>query len=148
MGEQLLLKTLAFGSQEQLASVELRRRVLRLPLGMEFPVADLAKEGNEIHLGAFLEGTLVGVLLLRPLSRSLAKMRQVAVDFPLQGRGVGRDLVRYAEAEALRLGYLEIELSAREPVCPFYERLGYAREGERFTEVGLPHFKMRKTLSR
>ena len=39
-----------------------------------------------------------------------------------------------------------IELHARETALGFYERLGFARVGEEFLEVNIPHWKMRKRI--
>ena len=71
-------------------------------------------------------------------------MRQLAVATELQGRGLGKTLVRYAESFARQSGYQEIVLHARESAVRFYEKLGYTRQGDCFTEVTIPHYQMRK----
>ena len=76
----------------------------------------------------------------------MVQMRQVAVSEKKQGRGIGRDLVRFAEALVWAERGDEIFLHAREPVIEFYRSLGYVGEGEMFTEVGITHIKMRKVL--
>jgi predicted GNAT family N-acyltransferase len=50
------------------------------------------------------------------------------------------------EAEKRRIG--EIALHARETAVGFYEKLGYVVSGERFTEVGIPHWYMQKNMNR
>ncbi len=47
---------------------------------------------------------------------------------------------------ARREGFRRIIAHAREPAVPFYLRLGYAVEGERFIEVTIPHFTVSKDL--
>ncbi len=59
-----------------------------------------------------------------------ARMRQVAVAADAQGRGIGRLLVAEFEAEAIRRGAARVTLHARQTAVAFYERLGYAVEGE------------------
>jgi N-acetylglutamate synthase-like GNAT family acetyltransferase len=125
--------------------VELRRAVLRRPLGLDFTSAQLAAEAGQRHLGAWDEGRAIGCLALSS-SGDEARMRQVAVAPDAQGRGVGRRLVAESEAEARRLGARRMTLHARQTAVAFYERLGYACEGAPFAEVGLPHRSMTKAL--
>ncbi len=73
-------------------------------------------------------------------------MRQVAVVTDLRGRGIGKALVEHAEALAQSLGYRRTILHARETAVPFYEKLGYAKVGEGFVEVTIPHWAMGKPL--
>ena len=40
----------------------------------------------------------------------------------------------------------KIVLNARKTAVGFYEKLGYERKGDMFTEVGIAHFKMHKYL--
>jgi GNAT superfamily N-acetyltransferase len=75
------------------------------------------------------------------------KMRQLVVHPDHQRRGLGAALVRRCEQLARELGHRQITLHARETAVAFYERLGYRREGDRFVEVGIPHWKMSKTLA-
>jgi predicted GNAT family N-acyltransferase len=71
-------------------------------------------------------------------------MRQVAVAAAMQGKGVGARLVAASEDFAKEHGFQKITLHARETAVLFYERIGYQKIGERFEEVGIPHFKMEK----
>lgn len=75
-----------------------------------------------------------------------AKMRQVAVEPERQRSGLGRRIVEAFEAEAVRRGYGEIVLNAREAAVPFYVSLGYEVTGE-LIEVGIPHRSMRKLIA-
>jgi predicted GNAT family N-acyltransferase len=140
------LRQIPFGSAEYKKAVELRTKVLREPLGLNFTAADFANDPNEIHIGAFSGEHLVGCLLLAPQGGSIVKMRQVAVAAAMQGHGVGKKLVLFAEELAAKKDFKEIVLNAREVVIPFYLKLGYEVFGERFEEVTIPHRKMRKLL--
>lgn len=143
-------KVLTFNSPEQLDSVELRRQVLRLPLGLDFNRSDLDKESDQFHVGAFIDNSLVGILLLKAMSDlgdDILKMRQVAVKPENQGQGIGRVLVQFSEQLANEKGYCIIDLHARKSVVPFYEKLGYHIEGDEFLEVGIPHLRMIKRLN-
>jgi predicted GNAT family N-acyltransferase len=87
----------------------------------------------------------VGTARLREVDGA-AKVERVAVLESERGRGIGRVLMRALEAEAGARGLGEVVLNAQEAVIPFYERLGYASEGERFFEADIPHRRMRKRL--
>lgn len=89
---------------------------------------------------------MIGILLLTPVSEHLVKMRQVAVSPDQQGKGVGTSMVLDSEILAKSQNFTNITLHARENAVPFYLRLGYQVVGDKFEEVGIPHFKMEKVL--
>ncbi len=141
----ILLNWVQHGSSEYWETVQLRREVLRQPLGLDFSPEELEAEVDQSHLGAWLNGELLGCLVLMELEK-IAKMRQVAVYPGWQGHRIGSTLVAEFEAEARRRGCFRIELHARANVIPFYENLGYKQEGPEFEEVTIPHQKMVKDL--
>lgn len=125
----------------------MRYEVLRKPLNLQFNEEDLKKEYLDFHIAAYVDGKLAGILLLKPSDDPIViKMRQVAVDASIQGRGVGKAMVKFSEAFVKEKGFTSIELHARETAVPFYLSLNYLIVGDRFEEVGIPHFKMVKML--
>lgn len=140
------VRTIEHGSPEYSQEVSLRSNVLAEPLGLQFSPEDLAQESNDFHLGAFLDGKLIGCLILVRKNAEVLKMRQVAVAFEAQRLGVGKQMVAYAEAFAVQQGFSEIIMDARESALPFYQNLGYRPYGELFEQVTIPHIKMKKTL--
>lgn len=138
---------LEFGSKQQIQSIGLRYEVLRKPLGLIYNPEDLKAEANEVHLGMLRGELVVAVLLLKKVGDNRVKMRQVAVASAEQGSGIGSALVDFCEKWCLQNGINEIELHARESAVPFYIRADYHISGDRFEEVGIPHFKMIKTLN-
>ena len=135
-----------YGSAAYEASVALRDAVLRRPLGLGFSHDELDRERTDHHLACHVGGELVGCLILVPKAGGEIKMRQVAVAPHARGRGFGRALVRFAEDFARERSFTVMTLHARESAVAFYERLGYERAGERFEEVSVPHWRMRKAL--
>jgi ribosomal protein S18 acetylase RimI-like enzyme len=123
---------------------ELRFRVLREPLGYSRAEVIFEGEDDSMLLAALDQGRVVACVMLTPNSPARGKLRQMAVHPSHQGKGVGRALVRHLEQALAAEGFEEIELHARDHAVAFYEKLGYAREGEPFIEVGLPHLLMRK----
>ena len=141
------LTWIACPSTEHALTVALRHEVLRVPLGLAFTVDQLASESGSHHLAAFDgEGRILGCLMLTPQAAGEVQMRQVAVKPEMQGTGLGRALVEEAERRARGLGFARMMLHARDKAIGFYDRLGYAREGDLFMEVGIVHQQMAKNL--
>lgn len=140
------LKQLDFNSTEQLKSIELRHQVLRKPLGLSFSKPELEAEKEQIHLAAYYNNVLAGILLLVPIKENELKMRQVAVTTELQGKGIGKILVAYSEFYAKNKGFNIISLHARVTAQAFYTAIGYNPMGDLFKEVGIPHIKMIKEI--
>jgi GNAT superfamily N-acetyltransferase len=74
------------------------------------------------------------------------KMRQVAVEPQQRGRGIGSQLVAFAEAYAGEHGCSRLIANARATALEFYRALGYAEEGETFLENTIPHRRVSKQL--
>ncbi|MFM9281850.1 GNAT family N-acetyltransferase [Paenibacillus jiagnxiensis] len=142
----VIVERVEWGSPEYEQTLELRDRLLRKPLGLSIQDDPTHLENGDIHIRAVADGHTAGVLLLRKLDDSRLQMKQVAVDAAVQGQSIGRRMVEFAEQTALELGFAEILLHARLSAVPFYEKLGYVKEGDLFTEVGIPHFHMIKDL--
>lgn len=134
------------GSQEYKQAVELRRQVLRLPLGLDFTEEQLASEIDSFHFVGEVEGIVLATAMATPIDLEKVKIRQVAVSQSQQGKGYGREIMLFAEQWATALEYKQIVLHAREAVVDFYLALGYELFDEPFEEVGIPHRKMRKNL--
>ncbi len=136
-----------FGTPEYDEMVSIRYDVLRKPLGLNFTISQLEKEWDDVHFACYSnQSEMLGCLILTKLGNGVLKMRQVAVKEKLQGAGVGKALVEASEAFAELNDYQAIELNARANAIPFYERLGYEIISDTFTEVGIEHKKMRKTI--
>jgi ribosomal protein S18 acetylase RimI-like enzyme len=143
----VLLREMAWDSPNYDASVALRSRVLRQPLGLYPGPEERPAEAKLRHLGAFDGDRLVGCLMLEDKGDGRVKMRQVAVDFEHQRRGIGSKLVAFSERVAREAGFREMVLNARDTAVPFYERNGYAKHGEPFVEVTVRHYAMSKSLA-
>jgi predicted GNAT family N-acyltransferase len=142
----VVLREIEYGSAEYEASFDLRRRVLREPLGLTPGPEERAEEARLIHLGAFQDAQLVGCLMLHDVGDGAVRMRQVAIEGDRQRAGIGRQLVHFSEDVARRRGFRKMVLHARDTAVPFYDRLGYTPRGEPFVEVTIPHLKMEKEL--
>lgn len=101
-----------------------------------------------------LDARSVHVLARDPEGRPLGTGRltpehtigRVAVYREWRGRGVGDAIMRVLLEQAQALGYPQIVLHAQVDAIPFYEKLGFAVEGEEYVEAGIQHRNMRCTL--
>ena len=142
----IFVKIIAYGDNDYLESIQLKKKILREPLGLEYTEEQLAGEATQIHIAAFSDHKLVGILLMQPLDKEVVKMRQVAVDSTYQQRGAGSKLVAFSEQWAREQQFKTIELHARDVAVPFYEKCQYEKVGNFFLEVGIGHWKMKKEL--
>ncbi len=127
--------------------LRLRFNELRRPLDLEWTEAEGQADKLDRHFGLYHEEALVGSVVVVALDHpGVAKLRQIAVTKPQQGRGVGQRLMIAVENLLVREGVKRLELNARVNVAEFYDALNYQRKGEIFEEIGLPHVKMIKLL--
>ena len=71
MSRTISFKILNFGSAEHAASIALRHDILRKPLSLSFLKEELDTEHDQIHLAAFEEGRLTGIMLLKKLNTTI-----------------------------------------------------------------------------
>ena len=143
----MLIRLIEFATPEYDLSVRLRDEILRKPLGLSFKVEDFEKEYLDIHMGVFNESNdLLACLIFTQKSKTIYKMRQVAVKKEVQGQGIGTKLVAFAENYAKSCGIEQIVLNARDVSIAFYEKMSYEKVGDAFTEVGILHYKMTKDI--
>lgn len=143
----MALKLIDHGSPEYLQMVQLRNDILRKPLGLSFLPEELEKEKDEILIAAYEEEKMLGCCMLIRMEPGTVRLRQMAVLNSLQGKGIGRALMQFAENIARDMGYRNITMHARKTATGFYEKLGYRVIGEEFEEVTLPHVVMEKSLA-
>jgi ribosomal protein S18 acetylase RimI-like enzyme len=142
----MALKIIDHGSREYQQMVQLRNEILRRPLGLIFTPEELEREKDEILIGAFEEEKMLGCCMLVQEEPGSVRLRQMAVLNNLQGKGIGRALMIFAENIARDRGFKKITMHARKTAIGFYEKLGYKTSGEQFEEVTIPHYIMEKSL--
>lgn len=142
----MALKMIDHGTTEYKQMVHLRNEILRKPLGLTFSQEELENEKNDVLMGAFEDGKILGCCLLTKVDDKTVRLRQMAVPNNMQGKGIGRALMIFAENIARDLGYKTLLMHARKTATGFYEKLGYVISGNEFEEVTLPHFVMAKIL--
>ncbi len=140
------IKQIDHSSKEYRQMVELRNEILRKPLGLSFKKEELAREEDDILIGAFEEDKMLGCCLLTRVDKNNVRLRQMAVQNNLQGKGIGATMLNYAENVARDAGYKNMVMHARKTAVGFYEKLDYKVIGDEFEEITIPHIIMEKKL--
>ena len=132
---------------------DVRHPVLRAGKPRESCTMHGDHEDTTIHLGAWSDGTLVGVLSIfekrHPLFDDARQfqLRGMAVLDQFRRRGFGKALIREAELHCGNAGASRIWFNARAGAVRFYLAEGYSREGNAFDIDGIgPHYIMSKRL--
>jgi predicted GNAT family N-acyltransferase len=142
----MALKIIDHGSKDYREMVELRSNILRKPLGLRFTDEELAAEKDDILLGCYEDDKLEACCVLTKTEPKTVRLRQMAVSSGLQGKGMGRVLMTFAENIARDHGFRRLTMHARKSAVGFYEKNGYKLCSEEFEEVTIPHFVMEKEL--
>jgi predicted GNAT family N-acyltransferase len=135
-----------FGTPRYDATIELRNRILRKPLGLDLFREDRTPEAEQRHFALWLDDLPIACAIIQQLTGDTAKLRQMCVATDWQRSGLGKRLIDRIEQVVRAEGIMRIELAARLPVTGFYQRLGFQPEGDPFIEVTIPHQKMVKDL--
>lgn len=94
------------------------------------------------HVLAWYDGQAIGTGRLTPTGR----IGRVAVSRPIRRQGVGFCIMQKLLEVAKQNDFHEVVLAAQHHAVKFYEKLGFAPEGDIFMEVGIAHVMMRKRL--
>jgi predicted GNAT family N-acyltransferase len=142
----MALKQIDHGTKEYQQMVKLRMDILRQPLGLSFTAEELAQERDHILIAAFDEDEILACCMLTKTDDKCLRLRQMAVQNNLQGKGIGASMMNFAEIVARDKGFKKLTMHARKTALGFYEKLGYKVVGDEFIEVTIPHFIMEKRL--
>jgi N-acetylglutamate synthase-like GNAT family acetyltransferase len=141
------LRIIEHGTGDYLEMIKLRDDILRKPLGLSFSAEELVAERDDILVAAFDKEQLIACCVLSVAEKGSIRLRQMAVSPSVQGKGIGRDLIHFAENVARDQGFTRMIMHARSTAIGFYEKMGYTVTGNEFVEVTIPHYTMQKTLT-
>lgn len=139
------LKIIDHGTKEYQQMIDLRNEILRKPLGLLLTGGDIDADRNNILIAAFEDDKMLGCCMLVREGGAVL-LRQMAVIGQLQGKGIGRALMEFAENIARDIGYSEIAMHARATAAGFYEKMGYIVTGEEFEKLSIMHVLMKKRI--
>ena len=140
------MKIIDHGSAEYKQMLKLRDDILRKPLGLTFSKEELEKEKNNLLMAPYEDDQMLGCCMLVEEDPQTVRLRQMAVLNDLQGKGIGKALMNFAENLARDRGYKKITMHARKNAIGFYEKMGYKQVGGEFQEITIPHYVMEKEL--
>lgn len=125
----------------------LRQSILRPHQPLNEMAYPFDQEEGSCHFGAFIEKQLVGIASIYPESKDgeihqgYWRLRGMAVDSSLQGKGVGRQLVEACLNYAQGKNAKSVWCNARTSAVGFYLSLGFRQVGEEFEIKGIgPHY--------
>ena len=125
----------------------LRYRILREP--WKQPRGSERNEGDAtgMHFGLYDSNQLLGILRLDSMEIGISQIRFMAVDTSNQGKGIGENLMLFAEEISKNRGDKKIILHAREIALGFYEKLGYQLIEKSYLLFGeIQHYLMEKNI--
>jgi N-acetylglutamate synthase-like GNAT family acetyltransferase len=145
----MLIVRIPATSQEWEQYYNLRFTVLREPWG-QLKGSEVLKDEDEADHAMIVESEtneIVGVARMQTNTPTQGQVRCVAVSPNVQGKGVGKLLMKYLEDVAKEKGIKEIVLDARENAVKFYQSIGYVIFEDSYLLFGeIQHYKMRKDL--
>jgi len=139
-------RRIIFGSSEHRSMCKLRDDVLRKPIGLRLTEAEILRDRKDILLVYMEKGEVIACCILTEKNPYTVQLRQMAVSPVRQRKGIGKELLLFAEKTAKENHYSIIFMHARKTAMGFYEKNGYTVTGDEFTEVGIPHFEMAKEI--
>ncbi|MFS1663633.1 GNAT family N-acetyltransferase [Streptococcus sp. zg-JUN1979] len=84
--------------------------------------------------------------LLPSQDKTTITLQRMAVLDSYQGQGLGKKLLKHALEYATKAGFDKMTMHAQLTAQPFYQKLGFQTQGERFEEAGITHITMTKSL--
>jgi predicted GNAT family N-acyltransferase len=126
------------------ALMSVRTKVFVEEQGVPAALEEDDRDPGCLHLLASRNGVPVGTARLDIVQGG--KLGRVAVLPEHRGHGVGKAMMLALHAIAPTHGLQELWCHAQLSAVPFYERLGYRREGKEFLEAGIEHLVLRCRL--
>ena len=142
-----VLKPIVYGSPEYAATLALRNKVMRVPLGLNIYNEDFSCEAASRIIGIFDGDTLLATGVMSHQGE-VYKIEYLCVDTDLQSGGLGGVMLEHFVETARQYGGKKITLDARVKAQRFYERHGFTAVGEIFVMAIAPvdHIVMEKYL--
>lgn len=116
----------------------------RIAAELEWDDAD----ATAVHLVAYNRlGQPVATARLLQQQPGVGRIGRMAVQQPLRGCGLGRQVLQALLAQAAARGDREVVLHAQRSAQRFYAGLGFEPRGEGFEEAGIDHIEMARTVA-
>jgi ElaA protein len=138
-----------FGSDELYAMLAFRQDVLVVEQSSPYPDLDFVDQVAD-HLLATDNGSLAGYARCHaPLAgKAHASFGRIVVARDYRRAELGKELVGRVLARLAEGSCRDVRIGAQLYLEDFYARFGFARDGEPYDDVGVPHINMRLRLGR
>ena len=125
--------------------INIRHQVFRLEQGVSYEEDEILEEEKEAKTYLiYLKDKPIGTIRYRFVNDAY-KLERFAILKEYRGHGYGRKaFIFFGEMIARDFNPCTITFNAQEYLVPFYESLGYIKEGKPFMEAGIRHLKMSK----
>ena len=122
-----------------------RWEILRKPLGKDIDSLKDEYEESAFHLIGIKDQKIIACGRLHFNKTYEAQIRYMAVSKDLQGTGIGKQVLKLLEKNAVENNAKKIVLNARDHAIDFYKTLGYKTVKEYTgSDTGIPHTTMEK----
>jgi len=103
-------------------------------------------ENEAIHFVGYHDSKPIAASRMRFVDQQYAKLERICILKEERGKGFGRYIILFMENLAKSKGYKQSKLNGQTYAESFYQRLGYKTVSGEFTDAGIPHVAMQKTL--
>jgi predicted GNAT family N-acyltransferase len=131
--------------REMAAGLRLRHDVFCVEQGVPEHEELDGRDHDGIHLAAVSGGELLGICRVLMIGTT-AQFSRLAVKPSARRRGIATALLEAADFEAQAAGGRRMVLHAQTYAQELYEQAGYRARGKVFTEAGIEHVAMEKSL--
>lgn len=142
----LCCTTILWNTENYQSMIRLRNQCLRIPFGMYLTAEDRQQDKNDLLIGGFLYNSLVACCTLRNVDQNTFQLCQMAVTQLLQSKGLGKQVLNYAQQIAATHHKTTLVLGARYSAIPFYEKSGYQPISSMYIFKAIPHVFMHKKI--
>ncbi len=130
------------------AGYALRRDVFETEQNIPRPLDRDPYDYSADHVVVFDDGgRCVGTGRIVRMDARTAQVGRMAVATDVRRLGVGALVIEALERMAAMRGLSDLVVASQLPAESFYANRGFARQGEPFSDQGVPHVMMKKTLS-
>ena len=138
----------ASSSQDLDAGYALRRDVFETEQNIPRPLDRDPYDYSADHVVVFDDrGRCVGTGRIVRMDARTAQVGRMAVAKDVRKHGVGALVLEALERMAAMRGLADLVVASQLPAESFYANRGFARQGEPFSDQGVPHVMMKKTIS-
>ena len=112
----------------------------KVPYEIEYDGLDDVSE----HIMVILDKKPIGCARIRYIGKT-AKLERIAILKEYRGKGYGKELMKFLVGHAGKKAD-EVTMHAQYYLLDFYKSLGFQPVGEKFSEAGIEHIKMKKII--